>query len=71
VYGQQPYLVPAHPPIEGCGAGCGVGVGGTGTGTGFVTTITCPARTIPNMITRSAIIMISNKSIYIKTNIKK
>jgi hypothetical protein len=70
-YGQQPYLVPAHPPIEGCGAGCGVGVGGTGTGTGFDITITCPARTIANIITRSTIMMISNKSIYIKTNIKK
>jgi len=65
--------VPAQPPIEGCGAGMGVGGtgAGTGTGTGFDITITCPARTITNMITRSAIIIISNNSIYIKTNIKK
>jgi len=62
-YGQHPYLVPAHPPMEGCGAGCGAGLG---TGTDFVTTRTCPVRTITNMITRSAIIIISNNSIYIK-----
>jgi len=75
VYGQQPYLVPAHPPIEGCGAGVGVGLGvgvgvgggtGTGTGVGLVTTIMWPVRTIAKMIIRSAIIIISNKSIYIK-----
>ena len=38
-YGQHPYLVPAHPPIDGCGAGAGAGVGtGVGTGIGRVTT---------------------------------
>jgi len=69
-YGQQPYLVPAHPPIEGCGAGVGGGgvggAGGIGTGTGFDITRTWPVRTIANIIIRRAIIIISNNSIYIK-----
>jgi hypothetical protein len=35
-FGQHPYLVPAHPPIIGCGVGCGCGCGvGVGCGCGW------------------------------------